>query len=348
MRLPRLRRDQDETGRDLQVATAETSLEVATGETYETSETGAWYRRDGVATRSRRVATWILLAGVMVAVAAMSWSGLFHWFTGPVHWSQGHALLGPAALDAAAIVSAGFAMDRIEKGETGAQFRMISAVLVALSAFINWRGALGSGNVGEELFFPVMSVVVYWIFHAVMGAVRRDVGREQHGQVARARPEPLTRYDPLAWVMFPWKTWKALRSQIRSRLERTARTTGSRPRQARPVPGTVVATGKVPVAVAPVSPAGTNETVPATVTETGETGESFGPETYPKLADAARAAAALLRSREGREVSPAEVATYLSAHGRPGTHARRVSAPLQRDPQSRLHLVAQTEREATG
>lgn len=191
--------------------------------------------REGFATRGRRAATFALLAVVIAAVAAMSFSGLFAFFTGPMHWSHGHSLLGPVSLDLAAIVVYGFALDRIEKGETGAQFRLMALVLVGLSAFINWRGALASGNVSEELFFPAMSILVYWMAHAILGAFRRDVRRAQHGYKAKAKVEPLPPFGVLVWLPWigaPGEALKAVQAAVRKRLAVTPTT-----RTRRPVPG---------------------------------------------------------------------------------------------------------------
>jgi len=304
-----------------------------------TPGTGAWYRVTGAGAAWRSRATWLLLAGVFASVGAMSWSGLFGWFTGRLGWSHGHALIGPLALDAAAVACLGLANDRIDKGESGAQFRAISLLLVALSAFINLVGALPSGDLGKIVVFPAMSLVVYWIAHGVMGARRRDIHRAQHGQSSKARSEPMTRYDLLAWVMFPWATWCTLRGQVRDRLARQARPAAAPARETRrrrPAPdGTGTGTGTE-----------TGDTGGTAPDETGggtgdDTAVSFGPDRYDSIAEAARAAAAHLAKTGDTGITPARVAEFLSAHGRPGTHARQVAAPLRR-----IHLV--TAEEAAG
>jgi hypothetical protein len=174
--------------------------------------------------RTQRGLAYLLLIVVMGAVAAMSWSGVYGFATAELHWTTVHAALVPIALDIAAMSCALMALDSIGKGESGTTFRVLAAAFVALSAFVNWRWALHTGNVAEQVFFPAMSVLAYALVHAVMEKVRREVRREQHGQAARQALAPLPRTGLLAWVPVigsPRRALGAVREAVAERLPET-------------------------------------------------------------------------------------------------------------------------------
>jgi hypothetical protein len=150
--------------------------------------------------RAQRILAYLLLILVMGAVAAMSWSGVFQFATTELRWSHWHASLVPISLDIAAMACALMALDSISKGESGTTFRGLAGAFVGLSAYVNWRTALKSGNVAEEVFFPAMSILAYALVHAVMDKVRREVRRQQHGQAARQTVAPLPRLGLLPWL----------------------------------------------------------------------------------------------------------------------------------------------------
>lgn len=174
-----------------------------------------------IGTRVRGGAGYLLLIAVLGAVAAMSWSGIYDWARTELHWSPGHAALVPIALDIAAMACALLGLDSIGKGESGTTFRFLAAAFVALSAFINWRTALHTGNVTEQVFFPSMSVLAYALVHAVMEKARREVRRRQHGQNARQLLAPLPRTGVLAWIPIigsPRRALGAVQTAVAERL----------------------------------------------------------------------------------------------------------------------------------
>jgi hypothetical protein len=277
----------------------------------------------------------------------MSFSGLLAFFKGDLRWSQLHSLLGPLSLDIAAIVVYGFALDRIEKGESGAQFRLMALVLVGLSAFINWRGALGSGNVAEELFFPVMSVMVYWMAHAILGAARRDVGRAQHGYDAKARVEPLPPFGLLVWVPgigAPWTAIKELRAVVRKRLAKSTANAGARKR---PVPAASdVARAVASSSERPALTASASASPLASAASAGATANASRPLApvangggHGSQSAAIRLALATLRSEQGCEPAAADVVAYLARNGRV-VPIGRVNDVMRRD---RFKVVGQEE-----
>lgn len=147
-------------------------------------------------TLGRRALAYTLLIAVMLAVAAVSWSGLYGFAHTTMRWTPVHAALVPVALDIAAMSCALLALDSIDKGETGVTLRVLTACFVGLSALVNWRHALATGNFAEQIFFPACSILAYALVHAVMGKARREVRREQHGQPQRP---PLPRFPERAY-----------------------------------------------------------------------------------------------------------------------------------------------------
>ena len=190
-------------------------------------------------TIGRRAVAYTLLTTVMGAVAAMSWAGLYSFAHDTMRWTPTHAALVPVALDVAAMACALLALDSIGKGETAVTLRTLTASFVGLSAFVNWRHAILTGNIAEQVFFPAMSILAYALVHAVMGKVRREVKREQHGQPQRPPLEPLPRTGVLAWVPFvgaPGRALAAVRTSVARRLP-------AEPVVHRDIPATIVLEG---------------------------------------------------------------------------------------------------------
>jgi hypothetical protein len=179
---------------------------------------------EGALTRGRRILAYALLVLVMSAVAAMSWSGLYAFAHQTMGWTPAHAVLVPISLDIAAMTCALLALDAIADGESAVTLRALTAAFVALSAFVNWRHAIATGNIAEQLFFPAMSVLAYLLVHAVMSKIRRAVRRgQQTGSRARRVLEPLPRTGVLAWALFPRHTFGSVRAAVRARIPDPAR-----------------------------------------------------------------------------------------------------------------------------
>jgi hypothetical protein len=251
---------------------------------------------DGHLVRARRGVAYLLIIAVMGAVAAMSWAGLYSFATHDLGWSTWHAALVPIALDIAAMACALLALDSIGKGETATGFRVLTAAFVALSAFVNWRTALHTGNIAEQVFFPAMSILAYALVHAVMGKARREVRREQHGQNARQALAPLPRTGLLAWLPVigsPRSALGAVRTAVAERLPETpAETPAETPRRAELA----------------------RRDIPAIVDLSGLT-----------QADAIR------RAIEVVGEFPRDVVAYLDSHGWPGVATQRVYDVRRRD-----------------
>ena len=155
---------------------------------------------------------------VMLCVAAMSWSGLFGWARHTLHWAPVSAGMVPVALDVAALTCALLALDTVSKNEPATMFRALTACLIGLSAFVNWRYRLASHNVAEEVFFPAMSVLAFLMIDAVIRKYRRDVRRD--GKARKAR-ESLTRYGLLVWVPglgHPVRAFRATSAELAARI----------------------------------------------------------------------------------------------------------------------------------
>jgi Protein of unknown function (DUF2637) len=260
---------------------------------------------------SRRVAAYLLLLAVLGCVAAMSFSGLYGWARGTLGWSPGHAALVPIALDIAAMVCALLALDSIAKGEAASTLRALTAAFVALSAFINWRHAITTGNIAEQVFFPAMSVLAYALVHAVFGKYRREVRRDLAGRPHREVLEELPRLGAAAWARYPRRTFGVASAAIAARLERAEGAV--RPSH-----------DATPAAVAAVVPASERATVtptrPAAVRR-----EAGGEVAAMRQADAIRAAIAEVGEQ------PREVVAWLAERGRPGIPATRVHDVIRRD-----------------
>lgn len=177
--------------------------------------------RDNALSRTRRVTAWLLVIVVMGAVASMSWAGLYGFAHQTMRWSPAHAVLVPIALDVAAVACALLALDTVTRNDSATSFRLITAALVGLSAFVNWRHALGSHNVAEQVFFPAMSVLSYLLVDAVIRKTRRDTRRDRIGHTHRAALEPLPKVGMLAWLRFPGRAFGATSDAIAGRLPAT-------------------------------------------------------------------------------------------------------------------------------
>jgi hypothetical protein len=257
-----------------------------------TDATAEGQARDGNLIAARRGVAYLLIIAVMGAVAAMSWAGLYSFATTELGWSTWHAALVPVALDIAAMACALLALDSIGKGETATGFRVLTAAFVALSAFVNWRTALHTGNIAEQVFFPAMSILAYALVHAVMGKARREVRREQHGHTARQALAPLPRTGLLAWLPVigtPRRALGAVRAAVAERLPESDGATR---------PGGELA----------------RRDIPAIVDLSGLS-----------QADAIR------RAIEVVGESPRDVVAYLGAHGWPDVATQRVYDVRRRD-----------------
>lgn len=186
--------------------------------THETSpETGAT-PRDNALSRGRRTVAYLLIFVVMASVAAMSWAGLYAFAYQTMHWSAWHAALVPVALDVAAMACAALALDSLSRNDPAVAFRVLTAALVGLSAFVNWRHALASHNIAEQVFFPAMSILSYALIDAVLRKYRRDTRRDRAGLAAREALEPLPRVGLAAAITNPRRAWAATSAALRQRI----------------------------------------------------------------------------------------------------------------------------------
>lgn len=179
------------------------------------SQTAAWL------SHGQRIGGYGLLAVVLGAVAAMSWSGLYGFATVTMGWTPAHAILVPIALDVAAMSCAFLALDSVSKGELATGYRTMAAVFVGLSAFINWRHSLASHNISEQVFFPAMSILSYGLIHLTLGKYRRDAMRQRQGIDARPQVAGLPRLGLAIWLPFigyPGRAMGAIRMALAERV----------------------------------------------------------------------------------------------------------------------------------
>jgi hypothetical protein len=288
----------------------------------------------------RRITAYLLLLAVMGAVAAMSWAGIYAWARGTLDWSPGHAALVPIALDIAAMTCALLALDSIAKGEAATMLRVLTAAFVGLSAWVNWRRAVGTGNIAEQLFFPAMSVLAYALVHAVMGKYRREVRRDLAGHGHREALAELPRLGAASWARYPGRTFAVHSAHIAARLE--AAEARVAPRESRaPAPAVADTTRDMRDTS---RPARTSATVSATATPSASATRRApahrGTDSdiaSMKLADAIRA------GLEAVGEHPREVVAWLAEHGRPGVPATRVHDVIRRDRTAQAAAEAEAE-----
>jgi hypothetical protein len=273
-----------------------------------------------------------LLLAVLGAVAAMSFSSLYAWAREALGWSPGHAALVPIALDIAAMTCALLALDSIAKGEAASMLRALTAAFVALSAFINWRHAIATGNIAEQIFFPAMSILAYALVHAVFSKYRREVRRDLAGHSHRAVLAELPRLGAAAYLRYPRRAFTVASVAIAARLEAAERAV--RPSHA---------ATRVAAPAAAAAPVGEHARPTREPSATSRPSAPRRPASHRgaeadladmKQADAIRAAIAEVGER------PREVIAYLAAHGRPGIATTRVHDVIRRDREARKPKLA--------
>jgi Protein of unknown function (DUF2637) len=169
----------------------------------------------------RKAFGYILITIVMVSVAAMSWSGLYGFAHQTMQWTPVHAALVPVALDIAALASAIMALDSVARNDSAIGYRSLAFALVCLSAFVNWRHALGTHNVAEQVFFPAMSVLSYALIHLTLVKYRRDARRDHAGVTQRVMLTQLPRMGFAVWlplVGHPLQAFTALSGGLADRI----------------------------------------------------------------------------------------------------------------------------------
>jgi hypothetical protein len=264
---------------------------------------------------------------VLGLVALASLRGEVNWATTHLGWHGLLAYLVPAVLDGTGICCSLTALDRIDKGEAGLKWRILSVAFVGLGAWINWRNALSTGDITRELFFPVMTGGAYLMVHFLMGDAKQDARRRQHGHKSRERPEPLPRLGMLVWlpvVGMPREALRVSRDALELRMRRSLVAAG------------LTETGDETSAIEPGTgpEAERDDEVPVPVVQSHVT---LSVEAVPSQSDAIREAIKQVqRQAPGREVSVRDVVKYLESHERPGVATQRVNTVMARD---RLRLV---------
>jgi Protein of unknown function (DUF2637) len=165
---------------------------------------------------------YLLIVAVMAAAASMSWSNLDRFALDTMHWTAWHAVLVPIGLDVAAVACGLLALDTVMRNDSAVAFRMLTAALIGLSAFLNWRETLASHNVAEEVFFPMMAILSYALIDSVLRKYRRDTRRDRAGQPAREALEPLPRFGLAAAITHPRRAWRATSTALARRVPDSA------------------------------------------------------------------------------------------------------------------------------
>ena len=186
--------------------------------------TGRRYERTGVAVAGRQAVAHPVMLTVLALVAYASLRGEVNWAQVHLDWHGLLAYVVPAVLDGAGIGCTLYALDRIDKGESGLGFRLLSVGLIGMGVWINWWNALPTRDVTREAFFPVMTGATYLMVHLVMGAAKRDARRRQYGHKSKERPEPLPRFGVLPWIPgigMPGRAFDALKEAVELRMLRS-------------------------------------------------------------------------------------------------------------------------------
>jgi hypothetical protein len=244
----------------------------------------------------------LLIAAVMASAASMSWSNLYRFAEHTMHWSSWHAALVPIGLDIAALACALLALDTVMRNDSAVSFRLLTAALISLSAFLNWRETLGTHNIAEEVFFPAMSVLSYAMVDSVIRKSRRDVRRDRMGLSARPAPQPLPRHGAAAWLRYPGRAFAATSAAIETRL------------------------GDPPAIRTTAAQVASDDTA------TRQRDYASGVVDGVSQADAIRTALAELG-----DARPSEVVAWLAENGRPGVAPQRVNDVIRRDREGGKH-----------
>jgi hypothetical protein len=294
--------------------------------------TGRYAQRVGFATNGQRIAAYASLAGVLVCVGYMSWDGEYNWATHVLLWVAVSALMVPVALDLAAVACTLLAATQIDKGESGFAFRVLGAIFMGLGAWINWRYALRSGNITEEVFFPAMSALAYSLIHAVLSAARREARRRQHGHKSKERTEPLPWLGILVWLpgigqpreaLDVWKQSVALRlAKVLARIQLADPATGS----------------------------GDADTQAEDQQDDGEDGDG-APDTQdapppPDLTQMGTQADAIRWVLANVSSQPLDALRHLRTHGFPTIKPQRIHDQIRRDARARTDTQAATDGDA--
>jgi hypothetical protein len=322
------RKDRRDARRDKRDAASDALRKRATAMV--SQATGRYAQRVGFATTGQRIAAYASLAGVLVCVGYMSWDGEYNWATHELLWIAVSALMVPVALDLAAVACTLLAATQIDKGESGFIFRLLGAVFMGLGAWINWRYALRSGNVTEEVFFPAMSGLAYSLIHAVLSAARREARRRQHGHKSKERPEPLPWLGILVWL--PWigqprEALEVWREEIRMRLAK------------------VLARTQLPAAATGADTQAEDE---ADAADPGGADEEDADQPLPEIdlthlptqADAIRWVLANISD------APLDALRYMRTHGFPTIKPQRIHDQIRRDARVRTDPQAATAGDA--
>lgn len=160
----------------------------------------------GLARRS-----WPLVIGVTLALSAWSLFTMVRGFGAPT-WL---ALCASAVFDGVAIILADQAHRSRLEGDSAVADRLAVALMIAVSAWLNWHHAYASGwTEAGAVFFAGCPISAELLFELKM----RHVHRAHLRAAGRVTPAlvPLGRW---AWLVFPSRAWSVVRAQISGRLD---------------------------------------------------------------------------------------------------------------------------------
>jgi hypothetical protein len=293
--------------------------------------TGRAYERTGITVAGRQAIAHPVMLAVLGLVAYASLRGEVNWAQVHLGWYGLLAYVVPAVLDGAGISLILYALDRIDKGESGFGFRALSVALIGMGVWINWRNALPTGDVTREAFFPVMTGAAYLMVHLVMGAAKRDARRRQHGHKSKERPAPLPRFGVLVWVPgvgMPGRAFGALKEAIELRMLRSL--------AAASVSGDAAGGGEESADDA----ADAGETQDADTESGGESDtDADDAPSVPDLTGKSQTDAIRL-TIDALGTHPLTVVSHLRTHGYPDLRPARVTDVLRRDAQRQAKTQA--------
>ncbi|MFK0057982.1 DUF2637 domain-containing protein [Streptomyces werraensis] len=173
--------------------------------------------------KTERSKTDMAMRGIfyLILVAAMLLSG---WSLTTLGMSYGmpvgFAVLTSAALDGVAIYC-GYDSNRYAQTRySGTVSKILTYGFVLASAWLNWQHAalLGYGLVGGVLF-AVPSIAVGVMHSRELGWASKEA-KEAQGHIVERLPV----FGKLAWVLFPGKTFKGLKTVVKTRFESSVKT----------------------------------------------------------------------------------------------------------------------------
>lgn len=153
---------------------------------------------------------WFVVLAMMLTGAAWSISDqLVRWGT-PAPIAYGLSI----TFDASALICADLAGRAVERGTPAGLPRLAIAAFTGVAGIVNWHHGKVIGGPVAAAAFAALSALAELLFELR----RRDV-RDEHRAAAGLIPARLPRVPVVAWLMYPGRSWGALRAAVGARLD---------------------------------------------------------------------------------------------------------------------------------